>query len=153
MSIINEALKKAAREKAPVIRQLEFEHERKRGRWNWGPLFVISVLLLITAPIISPVFSTSFKTEPTPTAPSLTRKGQFAIEEAPRVSAVSPFVASMPNLYLSGIVFSPQDSYCIINEKIVKVGETVSGAKLVRVTPTDATLEFQGNNVVLTATA
>ena len=144
MSIINEALKKAVREKEPSFsfrdketmrRNVEVQLQPKKWRLNWGPVFILLVLTLVTGPIVAPIFSTPFKhavnsgglssslaaqniparsvTEmaslPTPTA-SVTRKAQFAIEESP-VFGTQPVlgISKMPEISLSGIVYSADD--------------------------------------------
>ena len=188
MSIINEALKKASQEKqgssfsekiqAPGV-GVEVEFKKKKQGVNWGPVFVLLVLLLISGPIIAPIFSTPFKKSLTtgsraaqqgPTAQkiltasppmvppvqspdTLTRKAQFGLEEtsAAMPGLSSAQAAALPNLSLSGIVFSPAESYCIINEKILKMGEHVNGANLVRVTANAVELDFQGQRIVLYA--
>ena len=184
MSIINEALKKAVREKEAgfsvqdrevVRRKLEVEFQRKGPVLNWGPIFILLVLVLITGPIVAPLFSTPFKNANYPgnlssrpasqnipaqpaaevanlpaSTPDATRKAQFAVEESP-VFGGSPIlnVSRMPDLSLSGIVYSPKESYCIINNKIVKVGDTVLGAKLVDVSRTTVKLNYQGQELQL----
>mgnify|MGYP001558366866 CR=1 FL=1 len=184
MSIINEALKKAVREKTTVfspqdkqtmLRNIEVELQTKKNRLNWGPIFILLVLVLITGPIVAPIFSTPFKdaarpnslpTHPVaqnvPSQPvseyaslpsqtsASTRKAQFAIEENP-VFGTPPaaLIPKRPELNLSGIVYSPEDSYCILNNKIVKVGDTVQGAKLVAVSRNEAKLDYQGQEMLL----
>ncbi|MGH7198853.1 MAG: hypothetical protein ACREH5_08980, partial [Candidatus Omnitrophota bacterium] len=78
------------------------------------------------------------------------RKGQFGIEDAgPFRMAASPAVKA-PDLRLSGIVYSPKEAYCIINDSILKAGDTVKGATLLGVTPESVTLDNQGKQVTLT---
>ncbi|GEM_PF-1031898 len=194
MSIINEALKKAAREKGnilsrqyqPVVKTgLRPEIEGKKFRVNWGPLFVLLVLFLITGPIIAPIFSSPFKAGGlggNPTAAetgsalktgsetdlaslpasvdSINRKSQFGIEEASvfqgmaqqpnfQGMASQSHIIQTPYLKLSGIVYSSDVAYCIINDKIIRIGDDVQGAKLIKVTPKKAILEYQGEQVVL----
>ena len=184
MSIINEALKKAVREKEAsfsseekevVRRNIAIEFEKKKSKMNWGPVFVLLVLVLITGPIVAPVFSTPFKSNSASTdtlhsvgqnisassemasaeAPTTgTRKAQFGIEEAPMFGNIQAQALSrFPQLSLSGIVYSPQESYCIINDKIVKVGDFVRGAQLVSVTQNEVKLDYQGKEVVLSVSA
>lgn len=187
MSIIHDALKKATKEKqggSPPPPHLESQPSRieinprkKKERFNWSPIFVLAVLVLITAPIVAPIFSSPFKRVafqharpsaalnggsaplrlPAAVEGGLTRKGQFAVEEAPlggnlegRPSSPAS-LSGAPSLLLSGIVYSAQESYCIINDKIMKIGEEVSGAKLVKVTATEAVLDFQGRKIILYA--
>ena len=168
MSIINEALKKAWNEKEAVPssgyqetvrKKLDLEYHKKGSRLNWGPIFIILVLLLITGPIIAPLFSTPFqKTTPgiqTVTAkgnPSLNRKSQFGMEEAPLFGGTAGpmMLQGTPRFNLSGVVYSAADSsFCIINNKVLKVGENVQGATLVKITPNGALLDFKGNQIEL----
>ena len=190
MSIINEALKKAGREKRALTSAQEplavktgvsvggfsVEIERKKTKMNWGPIFVLLVLFLITGPIIAPIFSSPFKggglfgnraavetasalkTDPEAQLASLpasanseNRKAQFGMEEASVFQAMAQQsrMIQTPYLKLSGIVYSSNASYCIINDKIVKIGEDVQGAKLTQVTPKEAILDYAGEKVIL----
>ncbi len=177
MSIINEALKKAGVEKeSDVLRKsIQLEFQKKKSGVNWGPVFVVLVLVLITGPIVVPVFSTPFQSsslhkslsshasqgvpplalaEPLPRAQSeVTRQAQFSIEETIPQNTNHPPTAVMPDFTLSGIVFSPKDSYCLLNNKIAKVGDTISGAKLVRISADQVVLDYQGQEIVLSAAA
>ncbi|PIU39967.1 MAG: hypothetical protein COT00_04175 [Candidatus Omnitrophica bacterium CG07_land_8_20_14_0_80_50_8] len=187
MSIIHEALKKATREKGmdysteekeTVQRNIALEFARKKPRLNWGPIFILLVLVLVTGPIVAPIFSTPFKGANTsgsisgskaalnvpsvlsPLAglpmpnPAMDRKAQFAVEESP-IFASSPtqtVISKMPAFNLSGVIYSdysPKDSFCIINNKIVKVGETVEGAQLVSVSQNMAKIQYQGKEIEL----
>lgn len=186
MSIINEALKKAIREKEVGFspqdhklarRNIEIAFQRKKPSLNWGPIFILLVLVLITGPIVAPLFSTPFKiaaysaSNLSPQAvaqnvpvrpamdlaktvvssePSAARKAQFAVEESPFFgNSKTQALQQMPSLNLSGIVYSPEESYCIINNKIIKKGDTVQGAKLLSVSHNRVTLDYQGKAVSL----
>ena len=184
MSIINEALKKAVREKEAgfsaedkesVRRNIEIQFHKKRTAFNWGPVFVVLVLVLITGPIVAPIFSTPAKTYSVSSAltprvqaqnvpaqssdiasaavnsdVSATRKAQFGVEEAPVFgNAPIQVISRVPQLNLSGIVYSPEESYCIINNKIIKVGDFVQGAKLLNISQKSAMLEYQGKEISL----
>ncbi len=182
MSIIHDALKKAQTEtkkqdfpSAQPAGRLEIDFQKRKQGLNWGPIFVVLVLLLITGPIIAPVFSTPFKqanaqvaAAPKPMAATSdaegrvelaslpaaaeeaasTRQAQFGIEETMMI----PTPYSRPNFALSGIIYSPQDSYCLINDKVIRVGESIEGAKLAKVTPEEVTLEYHGEKIVLPVT-
>lgn len=184
MSIISDAVKKAehSKEFRPLYAgdrfKQEIEHgiQKKSRQVNWGPVFVLMVLFLITGPLIAPVFSTTFRhanfsnggfpskaayqipadtstqLAALPNAASGTRKAQFGLEEIPLNQAISPkpfLPASMPNLNLTGLVYSKEDSYCIINGKVIKVGDEINGAKLTNVQPSEAKLLYQGKQIVL----
>ncbi len=182
MSIINDALKKAESSKdfKPIHSQdkyrqmLELEVQKKSKQVNWGPLFVLMVLFLITGPLIAPVFSTTFRRAnffapskaayevpvqtvreiaslPAPAA-SDNRKAQFGLEEIPLTPAISPqppLPITTPKFNLSGVVFSKENSYCIINNKVIRVGEEVGGAKLTDVQPNEVKLLYQGEAITL----
>ena len=187
MSIINEALKKAQKEKESSLSsipaaRIELRSHKKHG-FNWGPFFVLLVLFLITGPIIAPFFAAPFKKEisangSSPATVSVgqnslsdsalfasknplgelsggaMRKGQFGIEEVPLLPSAGPAGNSTSstfrrNFNLSGIVYSPTESYCIINDKIVKVGEQVGGATLLEITSEKVVLDYQGQKIQL----
>ena len=156
MSIINEALKKAGKEKSslePVAALGSARPAPMKEPFNWGPLFVIFVLVLITAPIVAPAFSVPFRRTElptvTPASEKTDRKEQFAVEEVPLFQpAAFPFTQP-PLLTLSGIVYSPDDAYCIINDKIVKPGESVQEAKLITITQNQVVLDFKGQKIKL----
>lgn len=179
MSIITEAVKKAQREKESnplasqeIIRKsVEVEFLKRKQGLNWGPVFVLLVLLLITAPIVAPLFSSPFKKTYQTQSPAVSLaspnralepprvspKAQFAVEEAPLPKMIEPPSASSftarPNLLLTGLVYaSDADSYCIINDKIVKVGQEVNGAKVISVRADKVTLNYNGEIIELPAT-
>ena len=157
MSIIHDALKKTNQ---PIVTQTKKEPFRPellkgKSRVNWGPLLVVAILTLITAPILAPVFH---DLSPTPAAPasrgnSANMKAQFAIEEAPIAPVLRPATASggPAQFALTGLIYSPEGSYCLINGKVVKAGELVSGAKLVSVTANEAILDYRGERIILPA--
>src|SRR3989338_7764435 len=135
MSIIHDALKKSGqpvigendRSKQPI--RPELERHRRRASVNWGPLFVVAVLLLVAGPVLGPLFFHSARRPDAPRSVSMGREvstnlGQFAVEEAPaparnlfqglsrgKSPASSPFT-------LIGVVYSGlhggRDSYCLI---------------------------------------
>ena len=156
MSVIHEALKKSGQ---PVEFRPPFFLKKKRSI-NWGPLFVMSVLILIVSPILAPIFRNPYRNEalpsrlPEPAIKESHMKAQFAVEETPITPAAAPVAAVtpvLPNLCLNGLVYSGNDSYCLINGKVVKIGETVSGATLTRVTADEAELDYHGQKIILPA--
>lgn len=182
MSIINEALKKAesTKEFKPIysdkFRQtIEAESHKRSKQVNWGPIFVLMVLFLITGPLIAPVFSTPFRkgnlayptlskttsylipaqsTALTSVPASQTRQAQFGLEEAPRAALMSPQafapMAPSPRFTLTGIVYADKSSFCILNNTVVKLGQELNGAKLVDVQPHQIKLLYHGEEMTLT---
>ena len=177
MSIINEALKKALKEKTSVVgaspiheslrKKFELEFDKNKSSINWGPIFVILVLLLITGPIIAPFFSTPFKRidSPIPLTSSLpkmqianlpatntdsNRKSQFAVEESALFHQSQAPIVQMPYLNLTGIMYtSKNDSYCIINNQILSLGQSIRGAKIVSISSNEVLLEHNGQTIRL----
>ena len=171
MSIIHEALKKTGQ---PVITESQkntpgtkpgFRPEllRKKPRSQWGPFMATVVLVLIGAPVLAPMLSAPRGTNAvreisagSALSTSGNMKRQFAIEEAPIPMLPNfsrPGAVKSPRFALSGLVYSNEDSYCLINGKVVRVGERVGDATLVQVTPNAAVLDYRGEKIVLAADA
>ena len=188
MSIINDALKKAGENKPMLhspdaaasardksLRDSAFSS--KKQKMNWGPVFVVMVLALITGPLLAPLFSSPFRNTNAPllvtsyrqalaadenkglhdaSFSSLgTKHAQFGLEEKailplnlPARSA-PPLDDSVPNFLMNGIVYSNTDSFCIINGKVLRLGDKIERAKLVAVTAEKATLELNGKKIDL----
>lgn len=164
MSIINEALKKAVREKqsvqAPgqrenIKRKLDLEFHTKKKSVGWGPVLAVLVGLLIAGPIVAPMFAAPFKAgdpaSPLQSATPSAKKAQFGIEESALFKGLAA-PALKPQFNLSGIVFSPKEAYCIINDKVLKVGDSVDGATLTKITPKGIWLEHNGQKLEILAT-
>lgn len=182
MSIINEALRKAVRDKSQASASIEERDAVRRHiglefrknpkpPLNWGPIFILLILVLITGPIVAPLFSSPFKNVGPKgsggalNAPAEIRdlasasisdvkanqKAQFVVEEVPFVGGLNPpvNVTHGPEFNLTGIVYAPKNGYCILNGKIVKVGDTIEGAKLLAVLPDAVRLEIKGKETLL----
>ncbi len=173
MSIINEALKKAIREKEQTVPNITRTHlektlmpsvESRKSRVNWGPIFITLVLLLITAPILAPIFTSPFKNSKSATpetllladlpaeASSSNKKAQFGVEEAPlfgQTQAMRPSFSS-GYLNLTGVVSAEDGSYCIINDKVLKSGDYVGGAKVTSIQSNTVKLNSNGQDITLT---
>lgn len=164
MSIINEALKKAVREKqsvqAPgsrenIKRKLDLEFHPKKRSAGWGPVLAVLIGLLIAGPIVAPMFAAPFRAQDPAQAlqnagPSA-KKAQFGMEESALFKGFAA-PALKPQFNLSGIVFSPKEAYCILNDKVLKVGESVDGATLTKITPKGIWLEYNGEKIEILAT-
>lgn len=172
MSIIHEALKKADKKSENLPSYIypgSFKNKIEKKRdFNWGPIFILLVLVLVTGPIVAPLFSTSIKqadvdsrelaslpaTEETLEPSADSRKAQFGMEEMPLSSrlAVGGTImrAQPPAFRLSGIVLDSQAAFCIINDEIIKQGGQISGAKLTRISADEAELDYQGQKIILT---
>lgn len=192
MSIINDALKKASRNREDFISyqskrpDLPTTEYRKKRRWE--PVFAFLILLLIAGPVVAPHFSTPSKKSPslqtavlesTPDqlisdaaddieapenaastghtqsmAQNSNQKSQFIIEELPRTLPPSmtpqPSAVIRPSFILKGVVASNGFSYCIVNDKLIKVGGMVDGAKVVAIEADKVTLDYNNESIALT---
>ncbi len=182
MSIINDALKKAGQ---PIIsethrstgrssvdqkpeKRLEIKPrlqiERRKNTPNWGPFFLVGVLLLVTGPIVAPIFfnnpSSKILSAPTDTTAasmslSASPRGQYAVEEMPLTQQTIPStrlgksVNPLTKFKLSGVVYSEAGSYCLINGKVITKGETVGGATIENITANEVVLNYQGEMITL----
>lgn len=175
MSIINDALKKAETEKHLREQRAQIgEHflagRTRRNGLNWGPVFVLLVLVLITGPIVAPVFSRPFRSapiQPMTVASSVavpgadvelasvsanssgTRHAQFQIEESPllKAGAFPP-----PSMQLTGIVYTPHEtSYCIINGQILREGDRLGAVRISKIGTNEVLLDQEGNQIRLSA--
>lgn len=168
MSIINEALKKALREKESIPtstyqdslkKKFESELPKRGPRITWKPIFAILIILLVAGPIIAPFLGRPLKDTPQAQSQAVkpvaadrmsSQKSQFGIEQTGllQTAALMP-LAPKSNFRLAGVLVSPDDSYCIINNKILRVGDNVQGAKLLSITPDGAILELNGKKISL----
>ncbi len=185
MSIINEALKKAGQpiisESHQPIGRSPLEHlehksdkraemkpelqiERRKNTPNWGPFFLVGVLLLVTGPIVAPIFfnnpsskiiSTAADSAVAPMSLSTSPKGQYAVEEMPltqqmaQPSRLGKSVNPLTKFKLSGVVYSEAGSYCLINGKVTTQGESVGGATIEKITANEVILNYQGEMITL----
>ncbi len=182
MSIINDALKKAGQ---PIISETHrsagrttidqntekradikpvLQIERRKNTPNWGPFFLVGVLMLITGPIVAPIFlnSPSSKIISVPADPAsapmnlgAAPRGQYAVEEIPLSQQVmqsanlGKAINPLTKFKLSGVVYSEAGSYCLINGKVTSQGESVGGAIIEKITADAVILNYQGEMITL----
>lgn len=155
MSIIHEALKKSNPQQGPdtdkSAARPEVELHRRPSSGRWGPLFILFVCFLAAGPVLVPMLFKSplaSRQEPAPAA-------QFAIEEAPLpaspVRTPAPKAFRSGKFVLSGIVYSAEDSYCLINGLVLRRGDRVGDAVVEAIAPGSVTLALNGKKLELTA--
>ncbi len=181
MSIINDALKKAnqpviadkqsAQAKsaiAPSTLRPTVQNYKVKSKFNWGPLFVIAMVALIAGPVAGPILfratpvqsESMEKTVVVGDVQNSNLQAQFSVEEAPLPSRMESMFAAKPSgsttgtpkLALSGVVYSEAGSYCLINGKVLRVGETVGGATINKITQSEVSLSFGDQQIVLPVT-
>ncbi len=184
MSAINDALKKVSQsQKSAENAQasgplnllkhgLPVDYLRKKESANWGLLFILLIVALITAPLVAPIFKTPARVvkagdhTSTKSLDDMARSGtafsqvppmpvasqkrmQFGVEEAPLGALMPSAMQGSSNFILSGIVYSAKDAYCLVNGKIARPGGKIDGATLVSVSQDRAVLDYQGNKITL----
>ncbi|MBI4353413.1 MAG: general secretion pathway protein GspB [Candidatus Omnitrophica bacterium] len=174
MSIIDQALKKAEEQKrqSPDFIKPAIENPApssspvKRQIVRWGLMVTAAfILVLVSKPIFSPLFSLPSGKTPGGSDPSSSlqtasdkqslpqessAKKQFQIEQAPLSFSLPAFTQPMPDFKLTGTVYAPsEDSYCIINNQILKAGDSVREAKLIHISPHGVVLDHKGRRIVL----
>lgn len=161
MSIIYDALKKVEesniKDIKPQINAAE-DHRRKLkiyllyGLAACVGLFAVNVLFIFLSRPKQIVKVDSIDPAQVPKVPTLLQNQaplqQPAQQTAPRVSPVK--MSSKGLLILNGIFFSENEGYALINNHIVKEGDTVNSAIVKRIGVADVELEVDGENVSLT---
>ena len=87
-----------------------------------------------------------------PVAPSSVTNAAPPSLPAQKVSPPTESVRqSPPSLVLSGVFFSENEGYALINNRILRQGDTIDGARLIKVGLDAVELEFNGETFKITA--
>ena len=68
---------------------------------------------------------------------------------SPSVTSPVALTEQLPQLELNGIFYSPNQSYALINNRIVSEGDAIKGAVVKKITQEGVELEFDGKNITL----
>lgn len=148
MSIINDALKKAEREGIPKPPLTSFP-KRKRTLQNRQPraknlpplIGIIGVILVLF--LLYNLF---------PKKTAVDRKSLLAPKSPARQANTltgTRTIKVKEGLSLSGIVFSEAESWAVINDTIVSEGDTIKGAKLLKIEEKSVELAFPDKKLIL----
>ena len=154
MSIINDALKKADKSIFTATATI-----RNRPAKKSGVYILISVLVLgiISAAILWNVLSKA-RSVPVSAAAPLPPQIQPPLLPSPSPVAVQPplsppvqpEIEQPPSLTLNGIFFSEdKGSWALIDNTIVRVGDTIKGAILENIGETEVVLSYKGKEIKL----
>ena len=72
-----------------------------------------------------------------------------SLENVVAAAPLAPKKQTPPSLVLNGIFFSEEEGYALINNQILREGESIGGAILKRINAEDVELEFDGSTVKL----
>ncbi len=146
MSIIYEALKQAE----GVNNKTETQPAKKAK--NLPIIYLISGVVAVTgifmANILFGVFTKPAQTNTAVSALKAPVVTQGAVKQAVVLPQTKP-PASLPSLVLSGIFFSEDQGYALINNRIVKEGDLIDGAVLVRVSLNEVELKSQDSDTTI----
>lgn len=153
MSIIYDALNKL--EKFGVnLNSGPKPKEIKSAKVKIYILYTLIIILgfFVTKTFFSFVLSSSYKLNNDLTAKEITpvslAKNEIKNEEKPKeVVVVEPQKAPASALTLNGIFFSPPESYALVNNKIIREGDNIEGATLVKITQDSVELKAQDSTI------
>jgi len=154
MSIIYDALKKVEKSNSVTPKT-----EDKKSVSSAGPkikTYLLYILVVCLGAVIANMFLGVFtkpvkvvKVNKTAALPVLPPAVPAAPKVLPPVVLPSPPAepqkqAEFPPLVLNGVFFSQAEGYALINNRIVKEGDTVDGALVKRIRLEEVELEFEG---------
>jgi len=152
MSAINEALKKSGQS---ILTQSESRSSKPKRKTQtlWGATFIVSLLALIAVPVWSSLTPKIISDRLTSGISSPSMRRQFAVEEVPLKStlhrAPAPLGMRVGNFSLSGLVYSKTGSFCLINGKVMKIGDRIGETMLSQITPDEVVLDTRGEKIIL----
>lgn len=134
----------------PAIAELRNELARLTRKIDLPP---VAQLPDPTTRPASPSFSLASEEAPTPQPPAKKAPTPLAVPaaaaKAPAATASvatppPPATTNPPALKLSGIICGPDGGTAIINGQMLRVGQEIAGARVVRIDPCEVHLEFAG---------
>ena len=157
MSIIYEALKKTEKIIHTDLKfPLDSKPQKSKFKVKIIALYVLMIFLglvignLIIGLLNHPAQTKVVKNPPVPSAPLLKEKAQID-KKVETVSETPPVVKVEPGkpFVLNGIFFSDNDSYALVNNKIVRENDFVDTAKVKTITANTVELDNAGKTITL----
>ncbi len=148
MSIIYEALKKI--EKSQSIKPGESKKPDKKDvilSVIAGIIFICAFVVFFN--LISKPQSAALNKPPS-SAPVKEETQGNTPQALPLQAAAPASVKEEAVLVLSGIFFEKDKAYCIINNRILKDGDSIEGAKIVKIMMEKVILDSKGKEIILT---
>lgn len=150
MSIIYDALKKIERAQEPIDSSVKINKGGK-PKLKIYSVYVLAVCLgLFIASIFFNLFARQFqndfkKVQDVNLSPALPKD----VTSTPLSAEVKK--EPQPSLVLNGVFFSENQGYALINNQIVKEGDLVEGALVLRITLEEVELKYRGSTIKLFA--
>ena len=162
MSIIYDSLKKIEKEKTLPLPLPEISgrlSQPRRGKNFLNPLFLYAGVALIGIVITGALFhfllserasvnkkGKIVKLKP----PALSLNIPYPYQHTPVAQAQTPsFQEALASFTLNGIFFSQENGFALINNQIVKVGDSIEGAIVEEISEDKVTLKANGIEITL----
>ncbi|MGA2774772.1 MAG: hypothetical protein ABSE81_01765 [Candidatus Omnitrophota bacterium] len=159
MSIIYDALKKVEQSGTPLLKNKSDKEitvpKNKVKRYLIYILFMAlglffaNILLSYLGPALTKVKAVN-ETKSNLTQNKLPIQPPVQQTLPPPAIIEKPAPPPKPTLALNGIFFSGEESYALINNQIVKVGDKISGAVIKKISSDEVLLNFEGSEIKLT---
>ncbi|MBI4436941.1 MAG: hypothetical protein HY590_06000 [Candidatus Omnitrophica bacterium] len=163
MSLINEALKKAEKEKAKPnlfgVQSFEEPLSKKPKKWKKGLFLLLGIgicgALSVGVFVLNAPKKTSLvKNEPSPVTPVAPAEQKVSEEPSPPPAPTPTPLRSIPiamdgSFILNGIVEGKGENVAIINNRITRVGDETDGAVLLEVGKDSVLLKKEGKKFFL----
>ena len=154
MSIIYDALKKIEKKAEPAVPKVQVAKSVNKSQRPLGAYLLYALVAFIGILIGNFIFGSfrqkvkagyapSAKTPPPVSSPAVTRPLAKLPETVP-----AP-VPAAPQLVLNGVFFSDDGGYALINNRIVREGDTIEGVKIVRISSEEVELDNSGTPLKL----
>lgn len=142
MSIIYEALKKLQKSEPK-------RHYPKKI--SFFVYIIMAILGILLASLIFLFFTKPKRIIPPPSPISLVSpKNTLEIKkEEIKPIEEKELIQKIPSFSLSGILYSDTEKWVMINNRILKEGDTIQGAKVIRISEDGAELDLEGEKIFL----
>ncbi len=161
MSIIYDALKKVERSTTNQLPVQRVESKSKLKIYLLYALVAIGGIFIANAVFKTIESSNNTQTPPlqnltTPTVETIKPVQELTLpvssqETLPAITPQTKETPDSPDLILNGIFFSNNDGYALVNNQIVRIGDTVAGAQVKKITSNEVELDLRGQTIKLSA--
>ena len=155
MSIIYDALKKVEKSGEPALKDNKVTPSPKNKIKN----YLIYILFLVLGLFASKMFFSYLNRQPYQVKPAKQTKTTPPVNNVPKPPPLQqpklpPAVENIevpakPTLILNGVFSSGEESYALINNQIVKLGDKINGAVIKKITPEEVLLDSEGSEIRL----
>jgi len=156
LSIIYDALKKV--EKNVNKTSSDKEEPKNNNTKKPRPILIYIFVILLGLYAGNMVFGLWARPKAKPSSPPTisevtTNKISAPIQPIKTTLAVEPTQTRAPTLILNGVFFQQDQGYALINNRILKINDTILEAKVEEISLEKVVLEFEGKKITLINTS